>query len=104
MLPIFAGSHFCLQSVLPLSPRREQHGLNTAKTFDLPLAGASPVETGLRTTLQTDTMRQLVGAVAEFVFVVDRSLRIIMANRGVDERSAKQLEGALVTDLFPQSL
>ncbi len=49
-------------------------------------------------------MRQLVGAVAEFVFVVDRGLRIIMANRGVGERSAKQLEGALVTDLFPQSL
>jgi PAS domain S-box-containing protein len=78
--------------------------LKTAKTFDLPLGGASPAEAGLRTTLQTDTLRQLVGAVAEFVFVVDRGLRIIMANRGLGERSAGQLEGALVTDLFPQSL
>lgn len=78
--------------------------MNTAKTFDLPVGGAAPAEAGLRSTLQTDTLRQLVGAVAEFVFVVDRSLRILMANRGIGERSAKQLEGALVTEFFPQSL
>lgn len=77
--------------------------MNTAKTFDLS-GGIPPAEAGLRSTLQTDTMRQLVGAVAEFVFVVDRSLRILMANRGIGERSAQQLEGLLVTEFFPQSL
>lgn len=83
----------------------EQHGLNTAKTFDLPVGGgAMPAEGGLRSTLQTETMRQLIGAVAEFVFVVDRGLRILMANRGIGERSAQQLEGLLVTEFFPQSL
>jgi len=74
--------------------------LNTAKTIDLPLGG-QPADAGLRTALQTDTVKQLVGAVAEFVFVVDRGLRILMANRGIGDRSAKELEGALITDFFP---
>lgn len=91
---------------LPLRPVcREQHGLNTAKPINLPpLGGATPAEAGLRSALQTDTMRQLIGAVAEFVFVVDRGLRVLIANRGMGERTAKQLEGTLITDFFPESL
>jgi PAS domain S-box-containing protein len=79
--------------------------LNTAKTIELPLGGASAqADAGLRTALQSDTMRQLVGAVGEFVFVVDRSLRVLIANRGVGERTARQLEGALITEFFPENL
>lgn len=74
--------------------------LNTAKTIDLPL-GSQPADAGLRAALQTDTVKQLVGAVAEFVFVIDRGLRILMANRGIGDRSAKELEGAVITDFFP---
>jgi len=83
----------------------EQHGLNTAKTFELPIGGvATPADDGLRTALHTETMRQLVGAVAEFVFVVDRSLRILIANRGVGGRTAQQLEGLPIIEFFPASL
>ena len=82
----------------------EQHGLNTAKTIELPIGGVMPADAGLRSALQTDTMRQVVGAVAEFVFVVDRSLRVLIANRGFGERTAKQLEGVPITEFFPASL
>lgn len=79
--------------------------MNAANTLDLPIGSApAQADTGLRTALQTDTMRQLVGAVAEFVFVVDRSLRVLIANRGISDRSAKQLDGALITEFFPESL
>ncbi|HEY0943402.1 MAG TPA: PAS domain S-box protein [Steroidobacter sp.] len=79
--------------------------MTSAKTIDAPaVGGATPAEDGLRSALQTDLMRQLVGAVAEFVFVVDRSLRIVMANRGIGERTVKQIEGSLITEFFPPGL
>src|SRR5690606_11245728 len=79
--------------------------LNSAKTLDAPaVGGAMPADDGLRSALQTDMVRQLVGAVGEFVFVVDRSLRILMVNRGIGERTAKQIEGTLITDFFPPGL
>jgi PAS domain S-box-containing protein len=77
--------------------------VNTAKTIDLPLGG-NAADPELRSALQTETVRQLVGAVSEFVFVVDRSLHVLMANRGVGDRTAKELEGTLITDFFPPSL
>ena len=78
--------------------------MNAAETLDLPLGSATSADAGLRAALQTETMRQLVGAVSEFVFIVDRSLHILIANRGFDERTAKQLEGTPITDFFPESL
>src|SRR5690606_36117760 len=84
---------------------RDTPRLDSAKTPDAPAGSrAARADDGLRSALQTDMVRQLVGAVGEFVFVVDRSLRVLVVNRGIGERTAKQIEGTLITDFVPPGL
>ncbi|HEX2492173.1 MAG TPA: PAS domain S-box protein [Steroidobacter sp.] len=49
-------------------------------------------------------LRQLLAALPQFALVLDRSLRILIANRGMGMRSPEQLEGGAVTDCFPKTL
>jgi PAS domain S-box-containing protein len=54
--------------------------------------------------LHNDALRQLIAAVPQFAFVLDRNLRVLIANRGVGRRTPQQLEGLTVTDFFPERL
>jgi PAS domain S-box-containing protein len=75
------------------------------KSFDAPTGGTTvPPDASLHAALRNDSLRQLIGSVPEFVFVLDRSLRLLIANRGVGRRSAEQLEGVPVTEFFPAGL
>lgn len=67
-------------------------------------APVPPVDAVLGASLRNDTLRQLIGSVPEFVFVLDRQLHILIANRAVGKRSAQQLEGVPVTEFFPARL
>jgi PAS domain S-box-containing protein len=79
--------------------------LNTANPLEAPAGGgATLAEDGLRAALQTDALRQVIGAVAEYVFVLDRNLRILMVNRGISGRTIAEVEGASVTDFLPPGL
>ncbi len=49
-------------------------------------------------------LHQIVGALPEFVFLFDRSLRLLYANRGLAGRTADALRGMHLTELFPQHL
>ena len=51
--------------------------------------------------LHNDALRQLLAALPQFAFVLDRNLRVLIANRGVGKRSPQQLEGLSITDFFP---
>jgi PAS domain S-box-containing protein len=80
--------------------------LNAAtKTLDSPadaLVGrpAEPVCPELHST----AVRGLLGALPEFVFVLDRGLNVLVASRSVGKREAKQLEGRPVVEVFPPHL
>jgi PAS domain S-box-containing protein len=81
--------------------------LNAAtKSLEL-LTGAATAtpEAGSCAALRADaTLRQVVANLSEFVFVLDRSLRVVIANRSVGARSAEQLEGMSITDIFPSHI
>jgi PAS domain S-box-containing protein len=49
-------------------------------------------------------LHQIVGALPEFVFLLDRNLRLVYANRGIAGRSAEELRGMHLIELFPQHL
>lgn len=51
-----------------------------------------------------DSLRELIAAIPDFVFVLGRDLRLLIANRGVGGRTPQQLEGLTVTELFPPVL
>lgn len=51
-----------------------------------------------------DTLRQLIASVPEFVFVIDRRLKVLLANRSIGKRSPQQLEGRAITEFFPVEL
>jgi two-component system, LuxR family, sensor kinase FixL len=51
-----------------------------------------------------DSLRELIAAIPDFVFVLGRDLRLLIANRSVGGRTPQQLEGLPVTELFPPSL
>ena len=53
---------------------------------------------------QRDLLQQVIGSLAEFVFVLDRDLRILIANRSIGKRSAEQLVGLPITVCFPEQL
>jgi PAS domain S-box-containing protein len=81
--------------------------LNAAtKSLDMLSGGASaPADASLcAAALRNDALRQLVAAIPEFVFVLDRSLRVLVANRNVGARNTQDLEGALITEFFPDRL
>ena len=54
--------------------------------------------------LHNDALRQLLAALPQFAFVLDRNLRVLIANRGVGKRGPQQLEGLSITDFFPVRL
>lgn len=54
--------------------------------------------------LCNESLRQLIAALPQFVFVLDRNLRVLLANRNVGMRTALQLEGLAVTDFIPERL
>jgi PAS domain S-box-containing protein len=54
--------------------------------------------------LRNETLRQVLGALPQFAFVLDRTLRVVSANRSVGGRSPQQLEGLSVTECFPENL
>ncbi|HEY8538669.1 MAG TPA: PAS domain-containing protein, partial [Steroidobacteraceae bacterium] len=49
-------------------------------------------------------LRQIFGSLPNFVFVLDREMRVLFANRGVNNLSAEQVEGRHITDVFPPKL
>jgi PAS domain S-box-containing protein len=54
--------------------------------------------------LRGQIIRGLFGALPEFMFVLDRRLRVRIASRGVGERSPEQIEGRPVVEVFPPHL
>src|SRR5512138_3308999 len=52
----------------------------------------------------TEPLRELIASVPDYVLVLDRRLRVLLANRGVGRRSAQELEGLAVTEFFPRDL
>lgn len=54
--------------------------------------------------LHNDTWRQLIAALPQFAFVLDRNLRVIIANRALGKRLPSDLEGLAVADFFPAHL
>ena len=54
--------------------------------------------------LHNDGLRQLIAALPQFAFVLDRTLRVVLANRSVGKRTPQQLEGLTITDFFPEHL
>jgi PAS domain S-box-containing protein len=79
--------------------------LNVAtKTLDSQPDDAASIDAKLRAALDEDTLRQLVASIPEFVFVLDRGLRVLVANRSIGTRSAGELEGLPITELLPAHL
>jgi PAS domain S-box-containing protein len=70
----------------------------------LPTSAVAPADASLVEALRNDALRQLIDAMSEFVFVLDRGLRVMIANRSVGKRGPRQLEGTEVTDFFPKHL
>lgn len=78
--------------------------VSTRKIHSQPDDPEAPVDAQLRAALGEDVLRQLVASIPEFVFVLDRGLRVLCANRDVGKRSARELEGLPVTALLPAHL
>jgi PAS domain S-box-containing protein len=54
--------------------------------------------------LRGRAIRGLLSTLPEFVFVIDRQLRVLVASRAVGQRTAEELEGRAVVDVFPPHL
>ena len=54
--------------------------------------------------LRGQVIRGLLAALPEFIFVLDRQLQIVVASRSVSQRSAEELEGRPVVEVFPPHL
>ncbi|HEX7115942.1 MAG TPA: PAS domain S-box protein, partial [Steroidobacter sp.] len=65
------------------------------------LPGSEPEEGAL---WREDLLRQLVATLPHYVFVLDRSLAVLTANRSVGELSVQALEGRPITDCLPSQL
>ncbi len=53
---------------------------------------------------RNDALRQLIEALPQFAFILDRGLQVLIANRSIGRRSPQQLEGMPVTEVFPPHL
>ena len=51
-----------------------------------------------------DAMRQVISSLPDYVFLLDRELRVLFANRAVDVHSPAELEGLPITEFFPTYL
>jgi PAS domain-containing protein len=71
-----------------------------------PAANSAPAPTDLSSPAAwaSEPLRELIASVPDYVLVLDRRLRVLLANRGVGRRSAKELEGLAVTEFFPRDL
>ena len=75
------------------------------KTLDLSDdAAASASQARLRADLHNATLRGLLGALPEFVFVLDRQLNVLIASRSVGPRQPEEVEGRPVIEVFPPHL
>lgn len=54
--------------------------------------------------LRSRIIRGLFGVLPEFMFVLDRHLRVLVASRAVGSRAPEQLEGRPVVEVFPPHL
>jgi PAS domain S-box-containing protein len=54
--------------------------------------------------LGEDALRQLIVSLPDFVLVLDRNLRVLLANRGVGRRNSEQLKNLHVTEFLPTHL
>src|SRR5688572_11687282 len=52
----------------------------------------------------SEPLRELIASVPDYVLVLDRRLRVLLANRGVGRRSAQELTGLAVTEFLPPDL
>jgi PAS domain S-box-containing protein len=68
------------------------------------LPAAPAPEPALPATWHVDAMRQVVASVPEYVFVLDRSLNVLIANRNIGRGSPQQLEGLPITECFPAQM
>ncbi|HEY7639904.1 MAG TPA: PAS domain S-box protein [Steroidobacteraceae bacterium] len=71
-----------------------------------PAATPAPAPTDLSSPAAwaSEPLRELIASVPDYVLVLDRRLRVLLANRGVGRRSAQELEGLAVTEFFPRDL
>jgi PAS domain S-box-containing protein len=74
------------------------------KKPEVPAGGGASTDLTSPAAWSSDTLRELIASVPEFVFVLDRRLRVLLANRGVGRRSAQQLQGLAITEFFPDEL
>jgi PAS domain S-box-containing protein len=75
------------------------------KTLELSTTDAIASPSGtLCPELRTTLVRGLLGALPEFLFVLDRQLNILVASRSVGQRTAQELEGKPIVDVFPPHL
>jgi PAS domain S-box-containing protein len=89
----------CARDSRRLAETGNARRLNAA-THNLDLKAAADTGSGVDAAM----LHQIVGALPEFVFLFDRSLRLLYANRGVAGRTAEGLRGMHLTELFPQHL
>ena len=54
--------------------------------------------------LRTPLVRGLLAALPDFLFVLDSQLKVVIASRDVGQRSAQELEGKPITEVFPPHL
>lgn len=52
----------------------------------------------------TETLRQILGSLPDYLFVLDREMRVLFANRGAGGWTAEELEGRHIMDIFPSRL
>lgn len=55
----------------------------------------------LRTPFVDDALRQVIASLPDYALLLDRQLRVLVANRAASARSALELEGLHLTDFLP---
>src|SRR5262245_44295006 len=61
-------------------------------------------EAELCAALGEDALKQLIASLPDFVVVLYRNLRALLANRGIGRRSAEQLKNLHVSEFLPSHL
>ena len=85
-------------------PTRPVPGFVSVATKKPPVNTAAPTDLSSPAAWASEPLRELIASVPDYVLVLDRRLRVLLANRGVGQRSAQELEGMAVTEFFPREL
>ena len=85
----------------PLSVATKKTAVSTKAA--IPAASAA-IDLSSPAAWASEPLRELIASVPDYVLVLDRRLRVLLANRGVGRRSAQELEGLAVTEFFPRDL